>query len=84
MEVLKTAKVVDKPLHRKGCLGWESGRGTACWKKRKSFGKVLALRMLGWGCVRRRRKGTANRTTERKKRPEKGAFEADEAGFRGL
>jgi hypothetical protein len=47
MEVLKTAKVVDKPLHRKGCLGWESGRGTAFWKKRKSFGKALALRTLG-------------------------------------
>jgi hypothetical protein len=82
--VLNVAKDVDKTFHRKGRKGLESGRGTAFWKKIKSFGKVLVLRMLDWGCVRRRRKGAANRTTERKKRPGKRAFEADEAGFRGL
>ena len=82
--VLNIVKDVDKAFRRKGRKGLESGRGTAFWKKRKSFGKVLVLRMLGWGFVRRRRKGAANRTTERKKRPEKRAFEADEAGFQGL
>lgn len=82
--VLNTVKYVDKTFHRKGRKGLESVRCTAFWKKRKSFGKVLVLRMLGLGCVRRCRKGTANRTTERKKRPEKRAFEADEAGFQGL
>jgi len=78
------AKDVDKTFRRKGRKGLEPDGGTAFWKKRKSFGKVLVLRMLGLGCVRRCRKGTANRTIERKKRSEKRAFEADEAGFRGL
>jgi len=82
--VLKTVKVIDKLARRKERLYQESVRGTAFWKKRISFGKELVLRMLGLGCVRRRRKGTANRTTKRKKRSEKRAFEADEAGFRGL
>ena len=45
--MLNVAKDVDKTFHRKGRKGLESGRGTAFWKKIKSFGKVLVLRMLG-------------------------------------
>ena len=45
--VLNIVKDVDKAFRRKGRKGLESGRGTAFWKKRKSFGKVLVLRMLG-------------------------------------
>ena len=45
--VLNIAKDVDKTFYRKGRKGLESGRGMAFWKKRKSFGKLLALRVLG-------------------------------------
>lgn len=82
--MLNMAKDVYKTFRKRGRKGLESGRGATFWEKRKSFGKVLVLRMLGCGCVWRCRKGTVNRTTKRKKRPEKRAFEADEAGFQGL
>ena len=72
--MLNIVKDVDKTFHGKGRKGLEPGRGTAFWKKRKSFGKVLVLRMLGWGVRSEAQKGCRKQNNGKEEKTRKEGF----------